>query len=255
MNDPKIETIIDAYYKWLKEKTTWRSIDEYTEITTPYLDRNNDYIQFYLKKSKDNYVLTDGGSTISSLIEEGCSLEGNKRQKILKQTLNGYGVALEYEKLVVRATDQNLPLKKHSLIQAIIAINDMFYLAEPHVLSLFLEDVRDWLELSDIRFTQDISFTGHSGFSRKFDFIIPKSNKEPERILKTINNPVKGSIDSLIMDWLDTKDARQHDSIGFAIVNDTEKKISGASTEALENYGIQTVPWSIREEYKERLVA
>lgn len=43
----KIETqeLLGNYYKWLKDKTGWESLKEdLVVITTPYLDRHNDYI-------------------------------------------------------------------------------------------------------------------------------------------------------------------------------------------------------------------
>ena len=68
--------------KSLQKKKDW------VEITAPYLDRNNDYIQIYLKKDEEGYLLTDGGSTITGLIQEGCSLDTPKRQKLLQLTFN-----------------------------------------------------------------------------------------------------------------------------------------------------------------------
>lgn len=133
-------------------------------------------------------------------------------------TLNGYGVTEESGKLEVRATPDNFALRKHSLLQAILAVNDMFYLAEPHVASLFFEDVRNWLDASDVRYSEQISFIGRSGYARKFDFLITKSSKAPERILKTINNPVRNSADSIIIDWVDTKEVRPENSKAYAVI-------------------------------------
>jgi hypothetical protein len=41
----------------------------------------------------------------------------------------------------VHASPDNFPSRKHSLVQAMLAVNDMFYLAVPMVTSLFYEDV------------------------------------------------------------------------------------------------------------------
>lgn len=51
----EIDDLIDRYYTWLRDKTAWRTLDKWTEITAPYLDRNNDYLQIYLKKADDGY--------------------------------------------------------------------------------------------------------------------------------------------------------------------------------------------------------
>ena len=57
---------------------------------------------------------------------------------------------------LVTASAENFPLRKHNLIQAMLAVNDMFYLAEPVVKSLFYEDVIAWLEQNEIRYTPKV---------------------------------------------------------------------------------------------------
>ena len=250
-----ISPLIDKYYSWLKDKTAWKVIDKWVEITAPYLDRNNDYIQIYLKKTDEGFLLTDDGSTLLGLRQEGCSLDSPKRQKLLTLTLNGYGVSIENDKLQVKATPDNFALRKHSLVQAVLAVNDMFYLAEPHVASLFFEDVRNWLDISDIRYSEQISFIGRSGYARKFDFLISKSSQAPERIIKTINNPVRNSADSIIVDWVDTKEVRPENSKAYAFVNDNERNVSSNVLDALNSYEIKPILWSNREQFKAELAA
>ncbi len=43
--------------------------------------------------------------------------------------------------LEIRASAENFPLRKHSLVQAILAVNDMFYLSMPVVASC---SMRTW---------------------------------------------------------------------------------------------------------------
>lgn len=244
---------MDRYYAWLKDKTIWKQIGKWTEITTPYLDCNNDYIQFYLKKDETGYFLTDGGSILTGLAQEGCSLDSPKRKKLLTLILNGYGVIEKNGELQLKATEDNFPLRKHSLLQAMLAVNDMFYLTTPHISSIFFEDVRNWLNLSSIRYSENISFIGHSGYARKFDFLIPKSSKAPERIIKIINNPIRNSADSIIMDWIDTKAVRPKNSKAYGFINDIERTISSNIVEALNIYGISGILWSKKELIKEEL--
>ena len=53
----KVAELLETYYKWIKEKTTFKSVNGWEEITTPYLDIHNDYIQIYVKLENDKIVL------------------------------------------------------------------------------------------------------------------------------------------------------------------------------------------------------
>ena len=70
-------------------------------------------------------------------------------------------------------------------------MNDLFYLAKPVVESLFFEDVVSWLDANEIRYTPAVKFTGVSGYDHLFNFVIPKSRKQPERIVQPINRPTR----------------------------------------------------------------
>src|SRR5258708_13923545 len=127
-------------------------------------------------------------------------------------TLNGFGVKLNGEAIEVNATRENFPLRKHNLIQAMLAVNDLFYLAKPVVESLFYEDVVAWLDANDIRYTPNVKFTGISGYDHHFAFPIPTSKKTPQRIVQPINQPTPHPPFLFINAWIDTRQARTHDS-------------------------------------------
>ena len=136
-----IQRLTDAYHQWLKDKTVIREIDQWAEITTPYLDRHNDYVQIYARRENGGFLLTDDGYTIADLEQSGCKLESRRRKELLQMTLNGFGVRLDGSALQVHAAADNFALRKHNLVQAMLAVNDMFYLAEPVVASVFYDDV------------------------------------------------------------------------------------------------------------------
>ena len=147
----EIDLLIDGYWRWLRDRSSIKQLNDWTEITTPYLDRHNDYIQIYAHRNGKNHVLTDDGETLVDLEQTGCVIDSPKRQAILKSILNGFGVENDEGKLQVHATPENFAVRKHNLIQAILSVHDMFYLASPTVEALFFEDVAAWLEATDIR--------------------------------------------------------------------------------------------------------
>ena len=252
----EIEKLLNDYRAWLKDKTTLREINgSWVEITTPYLDRHNDALQIYARQENGGYVLTDDSYTIHDLEACGCNLNTEKRQDLLKITLNGFGVRMNKEALEVHASPENFPARKHNLIQAILAVGDLFYLASPVVESLFVEDVIAWLDANDIRYTPKVKFTGISEFDHLFHFVIPKSRKQPERIVQAITRPTRETALSFINAWTDTRQVRPPESKAYAVLNDVEQSISGNVLDAFRNYRIQPVPWTSRAEVVTELAA
>jgi hypothetical protein len=252
----EIERLLANYQNWLKEKTTLRELNgTWVEITTPYLDRHNDALQIYARRENAGFVLTDDSYIIHDLESSGCSLNTEKRQDLLKMTLNGFGVKLNNEALEVHATSKDFPIRKHNLIQAMLAVNDLFYLAKPVVESLFFEDVIAWLDANNIRYTPRVKFPGISGYDQFFDFVIPKSRKQPERILHAITMPTREKAQSFIYAWNDTHPTRSADSKAYAVLNDVDQPVPAGVIDAFRNYQIQPVPWSDRAQFVTEIAA
>jgi len=209
----------------------------------------------YAKRENNGFLLTDDGYVIGDLRRSGCDLESKKRKDLLALTLNGFGVKLDADNLVVHASSDNFALRKHNLVQSMLAVNDLFYLAVPMVASLFLEDVTAWLDLIEIRYTPKVKFTGKSGYDHLFDFVIPASKKQPERILQAINRPSRNTAQAVAFSWIDTKKVRPANSRAYAFLNDLEHTPTGSVLDALENYDVHPVAWSAREQAREELAA
>jgi hypothetical protein len=251
----EIHALIEQYTAWLKDKTALRQVENWVEITTPYLDRHNDYLQIYVQRKNGDYVLTDDGYVLQELELSGCKLESAKRQALLKTTLNGFGIRLQGDRLEVHASRDNFAVRKHNLVQAMLALDDLFYLAAPVVSSLFFEDVQAWLDLHEIRYTPNVKFTGKTGYDHVFEFVIPKSKAKPERIIKLINRPNRDTAEALAFSWIDTREVRPSSSQAYAILNDSERSPNPNVLDALKSYEVHAVLWSKREEAREELAA
>ena len=251
----EIQELLDQYVKWLRDKTSLRQVKDWIEITTPYLDRHNDYLQIYAGKEDGEFVLTDDGYILEDLELSGCKLESPKRQQLLQITLNGFGVELNKGALQVRASSENFALRKHNLVQAMLAVNDLFYLSSPTVLSLFYEDVVSWLDLSDVRYTPKVKFMGKSGLDHLFDFVIPKSKQQPERIIRAINKPTRETAQNMVFSWIDTREARPLEARAYALLNDMELVVPSTILSAFRNYDVKPVLWSKREDVRLELAA
>lgn len=251
----EVQRLLNQYWAWLKDKTTLRQIDDWVEITTPYVDRHNDHIQIYARHRDGGFVLTDDGYVLQDIEQSGCKIDSAKRQGLLKMTLNGFGVQLNNQALEVHASSDNFALRKHNLVQAVLAVNDLFYLASPIVASLFYEDVVAWLDLSEIRYTPKVKFTGKSGYDHLFDFVIPKSRVQPERIVKAISKPSRDTAQAMAFSWIDTREVRPPESHAYAILNDSEHPISESVLDAMRSYDVRPVLWSGRDQVRVELAA
>ncbi|WP_143415938.1 DUF1828 domain-containing protein [Geobacillus sp. E263] len=62
-----INELKNAYAEWIKEQFRFRELNGAIEITTPFLDKNNDFIQLYVVPTDNGFKITDDGNTINEL--------------------------------------------------------------------------------------------------------------------------------------------------------------------------------------------
>ncbi|MCY3832636.1 MAG: DUF1829 domain-containing protein [Chloroflexi bacterium] len=251
----EIEHLTDKYLDWLKNEITFRQRGQTVEVTTPFLDRHNDYIQFYTKLDGNELLLSDRGYTIANLKMSGCKLDTEERLALLKTTLNGFGVSLVDDDLRVRASTGDYARKKHRLLQAILAVNDLFYLTTSSAQNMYHEDVVAWLDHAEIRYISRVELSGKTGYSHHFDFVIPKSDCQPERVLQSINYPDRASAERTVFAWQDTRESRTQGACAYAILNDGASSVPSDVLDAFRNYDVRPVLWSERESVREELAA
>ena len=256
MTELDCKELVRQYADWLKTKMVTTEVNGFCEVTTPFLDRHNDHLQIYIQRNDSGgFRLSDDGYILGDLEATGCSPDSEHRQAMLSLILRNYGVSNAAGELFVDATPGDFPRKKHALLQAMLSVNDMFMTATPRVASLFFEDVQKFLEDSDVRFSPRVAFTGKSGFPHKFDFLIPKSKKKPERLIRAINSPNRAQVQNLLFAWTDTRDVRPPDSVVYAILNDQGRAVDSDVIGAFEQYSVKAIPWSKRHAFQKELAA
>jgi len=249
MRKNECERLIAEYLGWLKQGLRVSELEACCQISTPFLDRHNDEIEIYVEKRNGGIVLTDDGYTIADLEATGMHFESDKRKAHLQSILNnGFGVRLENNEVLVAASPQDFPQKKHALVQAILSINDMFVMAEEHPLILFKEDVSQFLEQNAIPFFPDFKLSGRSGFDHKFDFGLPKTTKKPQRVLQAINALGKDQATSFAFAVADVRLIRTDPLQAFTFLNDVKHSVKEDNLAAIRAYDIQPLFWSQREQ-------
>jgi hypothetical protein len=253
MNRQECDLLIESYIEWLRKGLSLDKLENACELTTPFLDRHNDHLQIYAVKNGGTIVLSDDGYILSDLRTSGLDFNTPKRKAVVESVLNGFGVRIEGNQIVVEASTRNLGQRLHSLVQAMLAINDMFVMAQPRVASFFWEDVKVFLDENNVRYSPRVKISGRSGFDHAIDFLIPRSSARPERFIQAINAPNKNTIGTYLFSLGDTREARGNGAEAYAFLNDQEKEVGGEIIEALNAYNVKPALWSIRKEYIEAL--
>ena len=81
------------YIDWLKEEITITEIGKTFEITSPFLDRFNDYLQIYVTPmDNENLQLSDDSYIINNLISSGVDLSSKRRKELLNSITKKFGI-------------------------------------------------------------------------------------------------------------------------------------------------------------------
>ena len=241
-----IKKMIDSYTNWIHEEISFEKIGEYYEITTPYFDRFDDYLQIYVKQiDKDKIFLTDDGYIIGNLIACGMQFRKNSsRLSVLEKTIRNHGLSLDGEAITTTATIKNFPQKKHMMVQAMLLIDNMFELRKDNVKNLFLEDVISFFNQHEIYYTRDFSIVGKTKNIYTYDFHFQRNRtNKTDRFCRVINRLNKSIRDSIIFNWIDTIDAREDESSLITIIND-EHSVNEKDVDAFISYDIHPVLFS-----------
>ena len=186
MNRAECQKLIDEYVGWLRQGLSVEPVGEACELTTPFLDRHNDHLQVYATRRNGTIILSDDGYILSDLRTSGLEVDTPKRRMVLDSVLKGLGVRAENEQLLVEASAANLGQRLHSLVQAMLAVNDMFVMAQSRVASFFFEDVRNFLDSHDVRYTARLKLAGKSGYDHGVDFLIPNPASAPSEFSRQL---------------------------------------------------------------------
>lgn len=238
---------VDEYLKWLKNSITEKELGNCVEITTPFLDRHNDWIQIYIEEKNDNIYLTDDGYTIEDLIACGCDISTPARKKLLQRIVDGYGIKISDDnELYTNTTPSLFPQKKHALIQCMMAVNDLYMTSRSNTISIFADEIKNFFNEKNVIYSPDVYFMGQTGYNHKFDFLVPKFKDKKETIIKSINSPTKDKVLLTLFQWEDTQKTRAEDSQLIIFLNDS-KKIPDNIIESCNSYKTIPIPWGKRE--------
>lgn len=235
-----MRSMIDEYIDFLKKEITYRQIEKGFEITTPFLNDSNDHMQIYVREiDGEKIILSDGGDSISYLEDCGVNLSP-QRWNTIKDICYAYGVRTIDDQLIIKTTIKEFPQKKHSLLQAMLKVNDLVYTAQSRVASMFVDDISGYFEKNEMYPSRNVSIIGQSGIYHNYDFLLNKDKYFSERFCNAINAPTKNNVMTTIFMWNDTLNKRNKESRFYVFVND-EGKYNSELVKAFDEYDIETI--------------
>ena len=232
------------YLDWLHEEITITEFGQTFEITSPFLDRFNDYLQIYATPAEnDQMLLSDDAYIINNLIASGIDITTQRRKEILNTIIRKYGIERIDNQLTIKCTATDFGKKKHLLAQAMLNIDDMFMLSQNRIASLFLEDILAFFKEKEIYYMENVNFIGRTGYTYNYDFVMQRSKNRPERLCKAINNVNKSNVENVLFSWNDTKETRDDDTQLIIFIND-RNNVDDSAVNALKNYDAKIIKWS-----------
>lgn len=273
----RVSALIGRYSDWLRAEMSPRELDSgWIELTTPFLDRNNDAIQIFLQLHNDTITLTDDALTIQELRSSGCDLTSPAVRSLLASIVNGFDVQLRGDSLSVQATPENYAVKQNDLLQAILAVSDLYYTAvanraastrllkvesaeAPRNVTLnreqvFRFEVTKWLSNIGATLQPEHVLLGQSGKVRRFDFVLPRS-RVPMRIIEALMTLTPTSLGNVAISINDVRRATSEQIWAYAFLNDEKRSPPEDLVDTLSKFEIRPVPWSRRQDVQDELAA
>ncbi len=116
------EALILSHDRQWHETTDWRRVNGWVEITTPWLDCHNDFVQLYLRKEAKGYRITDDSQTLSDLALSGLETDLPSICEGITAILDRGGIERYGEELQVWTTEEDFRKDKHRLVETILSL-------------------------------------------------------------------------------------------------------------------------------------
>ncbi len=244
-----INELINNYYDFIKSNISVNEINGFHEITTPFLDHFNDYIQVYVIMKDNEIIITDDSYTLSNLKAGGLSFS-EKRINLVNKICAQFGMKLVEDEIFAKANQDTFGAKLDAILQCIIKIDDLCYTSRESVASFFSEDVKKYFVNKELYFTENVSLVGKSGFSFNFDMSFQRTKTKSTRWVNIINKASKASCITTSFSWEDTVSLRNEKESMYVIINDNNP-IDNGVINGFENLNITPILWSSIDDHLE----
>lgn len=240
------------YFNWMSRKYTINSFESGDEIITPFQNSIGDDIAIYLiRKGHGQIMLTDDGTTLNDLNLLGINFKLNSRIQIIDDVAQTYGVKRFNDQLSITGKTSEFPVMKHSLLQAMLHIDDLSYTKKETAKNVFFEEVLNFLINKNFGGLPEYKIDGSSGINYKIAYAIGPSSSKPERFIQIINN---ANFQNIALETIAIDDIRKtgmypEDKLSYSVIyNDSVNSTNDKSNKLAHEYGVNLIGWQNKEE-------
>jgi hypothetical protein len=233
-------------------------VNGFVRIRTPYLYPDGDVIDLYWKEQNGQQMLTDLGDTLRWLDTQSPSQQLSKKQNLLLQDIRlTHGVEIYRGTLLLRINPQeSLATAITRLAQAALATADLSFLSRSRLIGSITDDIADFLQEKQIRFTQNEKLIGRSGRSRRLDFHAFHSRRTSfiEVLSTGSKSAANQRVDTVLATWIDFSHYKvgQQPTRFISLFDDTLDVWSGENIRQLQDFS-DVAYWSRSDEFAELL--
>lgn len=253
--------LIKSYLRWFEESCSEEEIDDsLSELTLPYLDQHNDFLQLYVHRNTEDVTITDDGYVFRELSQCGCDLtrkSKNKRREMAEVILRSQGInptAIDDKQILVRASEAEVPAKIHAAFMSMLGLSGLASVSPSNVETIFKEDVSTWMTSHKVPFEPEIVLEGKSKNEFNFDFMIPGRGVSPTKIVQTFDRPDSVHIESHIYRSIDVREVAT-EPLQFVAILSPNTRSNKKALRNLMAHNIDPWEWKNRDQLLTRLMA
>lgn len=252
------QDLLNDYYQFLSSSYQINKLDDSDEIVTPLTDNIGDNITIYLTRLDNGKIkLDDDGYTIDNLQMMNVNIS-EVRQQILDNICDQYSVNLTNGILSKTGTETDFSRMKLDLTSAMLKIGDLSFTQHSRVKKMFVEDVVSTFDKKELGGIKS-EFTGRSGVTYKFPYVVPHRASHPLKIVDVMNHITTGKMMQSAFQFTDIEN-----NAGFKYVlqpkfllvyNDKANTPNSQSLKIAEDTGIHMYPFSALDSIESELTA
>jgi len=216
-------------------------------IITPYLYPNNDLIEIFLEELPPSDVtITDLGETSRQLHSQGFDLFARgQRREMAEVIASRTGVEFRFGRLSKSGPISEVGNILLDVIVSARGVSDLIYLSRTYEPATFAEEVERFLVENDIKHSQSIKLTGHSGKVYTVGYMLDNVGSYLEPLSPRQQSSASSRVNAVVRMWFDCNGDLGKDR-KLSLLNDVGVQWKSEDISILSNLST-VINWSERD--------